>query len=396
MLSQVAADIESDTFNREYDMYSQLLAGDAMNPDFWYQRSRVVQKNSGCVGKLVFAVADLRRALALCPNNKAHLADLQDTLRRLGQNADRLAVLHRLIELEGQHSAYAAIVTAIESGHNEKMAVLRWAENNSLASDSWLDPGVWSYEQVQDQLVCEYSSQQAHQDFGIFLDGRIMNEYADIIKRYVRTTVAGIGELRIQADIVSRIHQRPRQLLRHVNIVPDGPFHFVLIDQRENAVASAGFSFCCTNGNTEITVDQLQGTPGAHEVLGSVRWEHLLLGAIEQFAVERQCAAVRVLSSESNPWVERMHRWMIERDVIPESLSLKSLFGERDLMDRARNEWNQWWDQEAKHPYFTRYIGFVDIGKALLRYDKTARRRHYRPCKGADGAMKYWRKVVGS
>ncbi len=30
----------------------------------------------------------------------------------------------------------------------------------------------------------------------------------------------------------------------------------------------------------------------------------------------------------------------------------------------------------------------------LLRYDKTARRRHYRLCEEHDAGMKYWRKAV--
>ncbi len=393
MFSRIAPDMEAEELNREYDMYSRILAGNSLDPDLWYRRSLVVRKNSGCAGKLVFAVADLQQAIALSPNNRDYLASLQDALRRLGRNAERLAVLRQLTELEGKHSIYATIAAAIEGGRNEKMAVLRWAETNPLERGSPLDPGIWSYAQAQD-LTCGCPSHRDRQDFRIFVDGRVMSAYDDIIKYYVRTTAGGVGELCIHADIASRIHQRPHELLRHANIAPDCPFHLVLVDRQENALASVGFSFCCTNGNTEITVEQLQGTVGSQPVLGSVRWEHLLLAAIERFAAERRCTAVRIVSSESNIWIQRMYRWMIERAVIPESLPLRALFEDGNLVEKARDAWDRWKEQEAKHPYFTRYIGFVDVGKMLLRYDKTARRRHYRPFKGPDGITQYWRKTI--
>jgi hypothetical protein len=89
-----------------------------------------------------------------------------------------------------------------------------------------------------------------------------------------------------------------------------------------------------------------------------------------------------------------MHRWLLERDVLAESAPVRALFESGDLADRARQEWQRWQEEESSHPYFTRYIGFVDPRTMLLRYDKTARRRHYVPVNDGDGTTMYWRKAV--
>jgi hypothetical protein len=382
-----------DELNRAYDACTSILAEEPARHDVWHRRSQIVGKNSGCVGKLHFAVADLDQALLLSPDNREYLTDLQDHLRRADRVANRLSVLRRLATLSGDDSVFAVAASVVERGGNEKIALLRWAESHPLDEDSPLYPGAWNMEQLR-EFSETVSAQQFDALCGPFTRGREMSEYRPILEEFAKRAGTQLKHVSIHADVASRTHRRPRELLRHANVVPDALFNFVLVEHGEHAIASAGFEFDCIGDKVEIIVHQLQGTAGSQEILGGLRWEHLLLSAIESFAADHDCAAVRIQSAETNSWVGRMHRWLIERSVISESIPLRALFESGELIDRAREEWQKWQEEESSHPYFTRYIGFVDPRTMLLRYDKTARRRHYRRCEEAESEMKYWRKAV--
>jgi hypothetical protein len=382
-----------DELNKAYDACSGILAQEPARHDLWYLRSQIVAKNAGCVGKLHFAIRDVEQALAASPDNREYLISLQDHLRRADHVADRLQVLRRLAELDGDDSAFAAAAAAVEEERNEKMAVLRWADSHVLEEDSVLNPGTWTMDQLA-KLSAGIPAKQYDALCRGFVAGREMSEYQHIVEEFAKRAGTQLKHVSIQADLASRTHRRPRELLRHANVVPDGPFNFVLVEHGEHAIASAGFAFCHADGKVEIMVHQLQGTAGSQQTLGGLRWEHLLLSTIERFAAEHDCAAVRIQSAETNTWVQRMHQWLIERGVIAESIPAKALFEPGDLTDKAREAWQRWQEEESSHPYFTRYIGFVDPRTMLLRYDKTARRRHYRLCEEHDAGVKYWRKAV--
>ena len=380
--------------DRAYDVCTSILEREPNRAGIWYLRSQIVRRNAGCVEKLWFAVSDLRQALAREPDNRDYLIDLQETLRRLGQTAARLAVLRQLIHLTANHSVFAAVAAAVESGRNEKMAILQWAQSACVELEGPLNPGAWHSDQIK-ELASGIPQEEFDSLCSAFNAGCAMDEYAAIVNRFTSATAGSCGRLSIHADMASRSHRQPGQLVRHANIVPDAPFHFVLVQDTEHAVASVGFSFCWINGRVEIVVQQLQGTPGSRAALGSARWEHLLLAVLESFAAGRRCSGIRIVSAESNPWLHRMRRWMIARRVITDAVPLNALLESRELAEKARENWRQWWEQESRHPYFTRYIGFVDPQKLLLRYDKTARRRHYVPCEGPEPVARYWRTAVG-
>jgi hypothetical protein len=382
-----------DELNKAYDLCTGILAQEPARHDLWYLRSQIVAKNAGCVGKLHFAIRDVEQALVSSPDNREYLISLQDHLRRADRVADRLRVLRRLAGLDGDDSVFAAAAAAVEEERNDKMAVLRWAESHPLDENSVLDPGTWTMDQLA-ELSAEIPAKQFDTLCRSFVAGRAMSEYQHIVEEFAKRAGIQLKHVSIQADLASRTHRRPRELLRHANVVPDGPFNFVLVEHGEHAIASAGFAFCYADGKVEIVVHQLQGTAGSQQTLGGLRWEHLLLSTIERFAADHDCAAVRIQSAETNSWVQRMHQWLIERGVIAEDVPVKALFEPGDLTDKAREEWQSWQEEESRHPYFTRYIGFVDPRTMLLRYDKTARRRHYRLCEEHDAGMKYWRKAV--
>jgi hypothetical protein len=382
-----------DELNKAYDVCTGILAQDPARHDIWYRRSQIVAKNAGCVGKLHFAIWDVEQALVSSPDNREYLISLQKHLRRADRPVDRLHVLRRLAELDGEDSAFAAAASAAEEGRNEKIAVLRWAESHPLDEDSALNPGIWTLEQLR-ELSAGIPAEPFDTLCRSFVCGREMSEYRIIVEEFAKRAGAQLKHVRIQADLASLTHRRPRELLRHANVVPDGPFNFVLVEHGEHAIASAGFAFCHADGKAEIVVHQLQGTAGSQQALGGLRWEHLLLSTIERFAADHGCAAVRIQSVETNKWVRRMHRWLIERGAISESVPVKTLFESGALTDKAREAWQSWQEEESRHPYFTRYIGFVDPRTMLLRYDKTARRRHYVPCVDPNAGVKYWRKAV--
>jgi hypothetical protein len=382
-----------EELNKAYDLCTGILAQEPARHDIWYLRSQIVAKNAGCVGKLPFAIRDVEQALASSPDNREYLISLQDHLHKADRVADRLQVLRRLADLDGEDSVFAAAAAAVEEERNEKMAVLRWADSHALEEDSALNPGTWTTDQLA-ELSAGIPAKQFDTLCRSFVSGRPMSEYQHIVEEFAKRAGIQLKHVSIQADLASRMHRRPRELLRHANVVPDGPFNFVLVEHGEHAIASAGFAFCHADGEAEIVVHQLQGTAGSHQTLGGLRWEHLLLSTIERFASDHDCAAVRIQSAETNSWVKRMHQWLIERGVIAEDVPVKALFESGDLTDKARKEWQRWQEEESSHPYFTRYIGFVDPRTMLLRYDKTARRRHYRLCEMHDAGVKYWRKAV--
>jgi hypothetical protein len=382
-----------DELNKAYDACSDILAQEPARHDIWYFRSQIVAKSAGCVGKLHFAIRDVEQALVSSPDNREYLISLQDHLRRADRAADRLQVLRRLAAFDGEDSVFAAAAAAMEEGRNEKMAVLRWADSHALDEDSVLNPGIWTMAQLR-ELSAGIQARQFDTLCRSFGAGREMSEYQHIVEEFAKRAGTQLKHVSIQADLASRTHRRPRELLRHANVVPDAPFNFVLVEHGERAIASAGFAFCYADGKVEIVVHQLQGTAGSQQTLAGLRWEHLLLSTIERFAADHDCAAVRIQSAEANTWVQRMHQWLIERGVIADDVPVKALFESGDLTDRAREEWQSWQEEESRHPYFTRYIGFVDPRTMLLRYDKTARRRHYRLCEKNDAGMQYWRKAV--
>jgi hypothetical protein len=382
-----------DELDRAYDACTSILTAEPARHDVWHRRSQIVAKNSGCVGKLYFAIADLDQALLLSPDNREYLTDLQEHLRRADRAADRLSVLRGLTTLSGDDSAFAVAASAVERRGNEKIALLRWAESHPLDEDSPLYPGAWTMEQLR-ELSDEIPAQQFDALCGLFTSGREMSEYRPIVEEFAKRAGTQLNHVSIQADVASRTHRRPRELLRHANVVPDALFNFVLVEDGEHAIASAGFEFDWIGDKVEIVVHQLQGTAGSQHILGGLRWEHLLLSVIESFAADHNCAAIRIQSAETNSWVNRMHQWLIERSVISESVPLQALFESEELIDRAREEWQKWQEEESSHPYFTRYIGFVDPRTMLLRYDKTARRRHYRRCEEPNTETRYWWKAV--
>ncbi len=382
-----------DELNKAYDVCTGILEQEPARHDIWYLRSKIVAKNAGRVEKLHFAIRDVEQALVYTPDNREYLISLQNYLRRADRAADRVQVLRRLAQIDGEDSAFAAAAAAVEEGRNEKMAALRWVESHPLEEDSALNPGIWTMEQLR-ELSAGIPGEQFDTLCRSFVSGRSMSEYQHVVEEFAKRAGIQLKHVSIQADLASRTHRRPRELLRHANVAPDGPFNFVLVEHGEHAIASAGFTFCYVEGKAEIVVRQLQGTAGSQLTLGGLRWEHLLLSTIERFAADHDCAAVRIQSAETNTWVQRMHQWLIERGVIAESIPVKALFESGDLTNRAREEWQSWQDEESRHPYFTRYLGFVDPRTMLLRYDKTARRRHYRLCEKHDAGVKYWRKAV--
>jgi hypothetical protein len=215
-----------------------------------------------------------------------------------------------------------------------------------------------------------------------------------------RTPTAEVSRLSIQADVTSPGKGRPATAARHLNIVPGGWCHFVLTLDGEHALASIGFVFSRAYGELEIIVRQIQGTKGSHTVLSRLRWEEVLLSVLERFGREHGFEAVRVIAAESNPWVHRMHRWMIERGVIEPTVSLSALFQRGTLFERAKSSWEDWWREESQHPYFTRYLGLLDPRMLRLRYDRAAEKRDYYPCNeafdaaGNTQATMYWRKAL--
>jgi hypothetical protein len=185
-----------------------------------------------------------------------------------------------------------------------------------------------------------------------------------------------------------------------VNIVPGGTCHFVLTLDGEHALASIGFVFSQAYGKLELIVRQIQGTRGSQPVLALLRWEEVLLSVLERFGREHGFEAVRVIAAESNPWVHRMHRWMIERGVIQSATPISALFQRGKLFDRAKASWENWWQEESQHPYYTRYLGLLDPRMLLLRYDRAAEKSGYDLCDEAWDATgnaqltQYWRKAL--
>ncbi len=324
-----------EELNKAYDVCTGILAQEAARHDLWYLRSQIVAKNAGCVGKLHFAIRDVEQALVASPDNRKYLISLQDHLHGADRVTDRPRILRRLAELDGEDSVFAAATAAVEEERNEKMAVLRWAESHPLDEDAALNPGIWTMDQLGELSA---GIPQFHTLCRSFVAGRAMSEYQHIVEEFAKRAGILLKHVSIQADIASRTHRRPRELLRHANVVPDGPFNFVLVEHGEHAIASAGFEFCYADGKVEIVVHQLQGTAGSQQTLGGLRWEHLLLSTIERFAADHDCAAVRIQSAETNTWIQRMHQWLIERGVIAESIPVKALFepGDVDLTRRAR------------------------------------------------------------
>jgi hypothetical protein len=291
------------------------------------------------------------------------------------------------------------MLDALSERRNERLAFLRWMENNELPQGRVMETGLLRNEHIRELCVglpvqCGEILRDA------FNTGRVFGDYRDLIAMGTRTPTGEISRLNIQADVTSPGKDRPAKVARHTNIVPGGWCHFVLTLDDEHALASIGFVFSWAYGDLEIIVRQIQGTKGSQPVLSWLRWEEVLLSVLERFGRESGFEAVRVIAAESNPWVHRMHRWMIERGVIEPAVSLSALFQRGTLFDRARASWENWWREESQHPYFTRYLGLLDPRMLRLRYDKAAEKRGYYPCDEAFDATgntqvtKYWRKAL--
>jgi hypothetical protein len=399
MLSRLEPATESERQNQEYDMYSEILARGDSNPEHWYRRSRVVEKNAGCLAKLSFAVADLQQALARDPDNCCYLERLQANLRKLGDTEERSLVLRRLADLDGDGSPYQAVLEALLEGRNERLAFLRWMESNGFPQVYARQSGL-----LHDEDIGELSRGLPAECAGLLRDvfnaGRVLDGYDDLIGLGLRVPTSEVSRLAIHADVTSPGIERPATLARHVNIVPGGSCHFVLTLDEEHALASIGFVFSQAYGSLELIVRQIQGTKGAQPVLSWLRWEEVLLSVLERFGHEHGFEAVRVIAAESNPWVHRMHRWMIERGVIQPTAPIAALFQRGSLFDRAKASWESWWQEESQHPYYTRYLGLLDPRMLLLRYDRAAEKRGYSLCEEAFDAAgnaqgtKYWRKAL--
>ncbi len=380
-------------------MYSEILARDDSDPEHWYRRSRVIEKNAGCLAKLNFAVADLQQALARDPCNCCYLERLRANLRKLGDTEERCRVLRRLASLDGSESPYKTILEALSDSRNERFAFLRWMENNGFPQLYAGQTGLLQDEDIR-ELSRGLPAECARLLRDVFNAGRVFDEYDDLIASGLRVPTSEVSRLGIHADVKSPGIERPATLARHVNIVPGGSCHFVLTLDNEHALASIGFVFSRAYGSLELIVRQIQGTKGAQPILSWLRWEEVLLSVLERFGHEHGFEAIRVIAAESNPWVHRMHRWMIERGVIQPAVPLAALFQRGSLFDRAKASWESWWQEESRHPYYTRYLGLLDPRMLRLRYDRAAERRGYSLCEEAFDAagntqeMKYWRKAL--
>jgi len=399
MLTRLEPATEGERLNQEYDMYSEILARGGSDGEQWYRRSQIVEKNAGCLGKLHFAVADLQQALGRAPQDLLYLDCLQTNLRKLGETHERCLVLHRLASLAGSASPHRAILEALSEGRNERMALLRWIEMNEYSPVFAVESGLLQEDDIEglSRGLPEHCAALVRD---VFNAGIVLNEYHDLIASQARTPSGEVSRIGIHADVTSPGKDRPSTLARHVNIVPGGTCHFVLTLDGEHALASIGFVFSQAYGQFELIVRQIQGTRGSHAVLALLRWEEVLLSVLERFGREHGFEAVRVIAAESNPWVHRMRRWMIERGVIQPAAPVSALFQRGTLFDQAKASWENWWQEESRHPYYTRYLGLLDPRMLRLRYDRAAEKRGYHLCEEALDATgnaqptKYWRKAL--